>query len=661
MTGSGPGTLIPPESDSSPLESLPAAGSEILSREEFETQLAQALECAQATASALVVLMFEVSGIGRINRAFGYRAGKAVLEELRGQLRRSQGANVVIAQFTEGRFVALCENISGEAGGLRIGSELVEEIRTPRFIGGLQIRLSTSVGVSIVGEPHKGPEQLLRDVDAAMQAARRRGSNRIEIFRPEARRRIIRQLQFEADLGTALERDELELHFQPIVSVHDSETIAIESLLRWRHPERGLIPPDQFIPAAEKSGLIMDIGDWMLAEVCTRAARWTEEAPSFNCPPVSINISALQLGEGRLEDRLSAALIATELPPSAIILEITESSAMEIQQGPLDALEALKRIGVKVHLDDFGTGYSSLAWLARLPIDGLKLDRAFVSGLSGPADPAPIFSAVVDMGRAFGLTIVAEGIETSDQLAAVKAVGVDAVQGFFIARPAPAATPMDVESLVGTAGRAAVADPPPEHEPTSGEQIGLSEAARLIGVSASTMRRYADHGEVPVTKTTGGHRRFRRRDVSRFAHHLLGEPPLTPRELPSVPLTQIGELLSDSGASLTERVQRKMYQRGRAGWFATPQGRTRTSLWLDSFGRSVTDGSHREAIEMTASYLELALLAGASTAECVRFLTQLGQAAGLEALRSGDCREEVRGWQRLMTAATESFLERLDQ
>lgn len=406
----------------------------------------------------------------------------------------------------------------------------------------------------------------------------------------------------------------------------------------------------------------MDIGDWMLAEVCSRIASWAEQDPLLPIPPVSINVSARQLSEGTLDKRLSAALPATGVSPSSIVLEITESSAMELRQGPLEVLEALKRIGVKVLLDDFGIGYSSLAWLARLPIDGVKVDRAFINDVSAVTDPAPILSAVVDMGRSLGLTIVAEGIETAAQLTAVKAVGVDAVQGFFIARPASTTSLEDLQLLTETAHRAtSEVTATPQGDSASGEQIGLSRAAALLNVSASTMRRFADQGELPVTKTAGGHRRFRQRDLQRFARRRLGDPLLRPRELPSMPLPHATKLLRESGPALIDRVQRGMYETGWVGWFATPQGRTRTSLWLDSFGDTVGRVRYREAIETTASYLELALLAGASTAECVRFLSELGQVAGREALRSGDPRDEVRGLQRLVAVATESFLARLDQ
>ena len=634
--------------------------SDLLGLEEFELRLSDALNRLSEAQLGFTVLMLETRGVGRIDRALGHPIGRRVLDDLGRQLRGSQPADTALSHFAAGRFVLLAEGVSTEFDALRLATDLLDVVRRPRIVGGMRIRLTASVGIVVVGRPDRGPPQLLRDADAAVRTARRRGHNQIEVFEPETQGKIVRQLQLEADLGAALERDEFELHFQPIVSSRNCEVIGLEALLRWRHPERGPLAPGQFISVAENAGLMLEIGDWTMAKVCTRAANWLEQRPDLELPPISINVSAVQLCEGRLESRLSAALMATGLPASSIALEITESSAMEIQRGPLDALEALKRIGVKVYLDDFGTGHSSLAWLARLPIDGIKLDRAFVADLDRQG-PTPILSAVVEMGRALSLTTVAEGIETSAQLEAVRTLGADAVQGFLVTRPAPAVSPAEVETLIARPGRQMlrIASKPEGGPNSAGDLIGLSEAAQTLGVSPSTMRRHADSGALPVERTAGGHRRFRRQDVRRLARHLFGEP-LAPRELPGSPLVTIGGLLDGNGPSLVDSIQRGMYMQGHNGWFAAPQGRTRTGLWIDSLSQSVKHGNHRDAIELTASYLELAMLAGASVAECVRFLTQLGQATSLEALRSGAPRDEVRDWQRLIVAANECFLERLD-
>lgn len=225
-----------------------------LDRKEFEALLNQALASPQEPGFALGVLMVQVNGIGRINRALGYDAGEEVLESLGNHLRQNLGPSAVLTRFAEGCFVALLEGISGEAEGVRMANEAVEVTRSPCFTGSLQVRLTASVGVALAGAEGERAGELLRNVDAATQDSKLRGPNHVEVFRPAARQRIVRQLQLEAELCAALERDELELHFQPIVSLRDSELMAIEALLRWQHPDRGLIPPNSSYPLPRRAG-----------------------------------------------------------------------------------------------------------------------------------------------------------------------------------------------------------------------------------------------------------------------------------------------------------------------------------------------------------------------------------------------------------------------
>jgi excisionase family DNA binding protein len=604
--------------------------------------------------------MIEVGGIERINRAVGYGAGEEVWHALVGQLRGALHQDAVVAEFGDRRLVVLLEEIRSECEAVRIAMELLGVIRSPRFSGVLRLRLSASVGVLMIEGDAETPATLLRDVGAAAQVASRRGTNRVEVFRPEARQLMVRTLRLEAELCKAIESSQLELHLQPIVSLSDGVPIAIEALVRWRHPDRGLIGPDQFFAIAEQSGLITDIDDWMLAEVCSSLAAWTRQDPSFPCPPVSINVSARQLAEGTLEARLSAALMATGVRPSQLVLEITESSAMELLPAPLESLGALKRLGVELWLDDFGTGYSSLARLAQLPIDAVKIDRGFLAGVTGMTGPAPIVAAIVEMGHTLGLLTIAEGIETSDQLATVEAAGVDAAQGFLIGRPFRAAGVEDLRRALEQASAATGAGPATDQD--ADEEIGLNEAAAILSVSPSTMRRLADRGALPVRKTAGGHRRFRRVDLRRLARLQIGESQLRARRLPTTPLPHAVAVLRESGEALATRAAEEMYEGARTGWFRTPQGRTRAGLWLDAFTESLARQRYRDGIEASACFLERARQGGASIAECIRFLSGFGQLVGREILRAGDGdREDVRGLQAIVSVATESFLERIEK
>lgn len=632
---------------------------DLIDRAELEARLADLLGSSGSGRGMAALLMIEVGGIERVYPALGYGAGEEIWHDLEGQLRGSLPSKASIAELGDWHLVVLLEEVSTEAEAVRIAREVLTAIRAPRFSGALRLRLTASVGVLMVGGDGQTPQTLLRDVSAAAQAASRRGPNRVEVFRPEVRQRMVRTLRLEAELSKAIERSELELHLQPIIPLGDVAPIAVEALVRWRHPDRGLIGPGQFIGIAEESGLIADVDDWVLAAVCSRLASWTQLDPSFPAPPVSINVSARQLAEGTLEARLSAALLATGVRPSQLVLEITESSAMELLPAPLERLRALKRIGVELWLDDFGTGYSSLARLAQLPIDAVKIDRAFLAGVGGVMEPAPIIAAIVEMGRALGLMTIAEGVETSAQLATIKTAGVDAAQGFLIGRPFRASGAEEFRRALAQASAAINADPATDQEPD--EEIGLNEAAAIMAVSPSTMRRLADRGALPVRKTAGGHRRFRRTDLRRFARSQIGESQLRARQLPSAPPRHTIALLRDAGEALAMRAGQEMYECGRSGWFRTPQGRTRTGLWLYSFSESLARERYRDGIEATACFLESARHGGASIAECIRFLSGFGQLVGREILRTGEGdREEVRGLRSIVSIATESFLERIE-
>jgi excisionase family DNA binding protein len=354
---------------------------------------------------------------------------------------------------------------------------------------------------------------------------------------------------------------------------------------------------------------------------------------------------------------VASALAAADLPASALLLEITESAAMEMRPAPLEALAELKRLGVRVLLDDFGTGYSSLSWLSRLPVDGVKVDRAFVSHVSAPTDPVPILTAVTQIGKELGMAVIAEGVETAEQLAVVGAVGVDWVQGYHVARPAPAEDAAALRALLAKALAVTGGAGPPAGAEGDG-LVGIGAVAELLGMSVSSARRLADSGVLPSVRTAGGHRRFERRALERFTRERLGEPALVPRRLPAKPLENAALLLRRRGLELIDQTRHMIYARPGGGWFSTAHGRSRTNLWLDSFADTLGEGSFPEGIEVTTLFLETAVAAGASVAECARFLGQFAQVVAQHILQSsGAYPGEARDVQRLTSAAIESFLE----
>jgi EAL domain-containing protein (putative c-di-GMP-specific phosphodiesterase class I) len=291
-----------------------------------------------------------------------------------------------------------------------------------------------SVGVAFADSAAQRAEGLLRDADAAMYVSKERGRSRYEVFDEAMRDRSTERVIMEVALRRAPERGELRALYQPIVRLSDGAVIAAEALVRWEHPERGLLEPAQFIPLAEETGIIVAIGGWMLEEACHQAAAWPGNGRSA---AVSVNLSARQLSRDDLVDSVGAALHASGLDPDRLWLEITESTLMEDADAAVEALERLRALGAHLSVDDFGTGYSSLAYLRRFPVDSLKVDRSFVAGLGQDAEDSAIVEAVVSMAHSLGLSVVAEGVETDRQLARLNDLGCELAQGFYFAAPVP--------------------------------------------------------------------------------------------------------------------------------------------------------------------------------------------------------------------------------
>jgi len=281
------------------------------------------------------------------------------------------------------------------------------------------------------------PARLLRDADVAMFAAKELGRGRIEVFDEAMRERTVRRLEVESSLRRALVCGEFRVHYQPLVHFGRSEVIGFESLVRWEHPQRGLVPPDEFLPIAEETGLIVPIGTWVIQEACAQAAQWAAESDGAKPLTVGVNVSARQLLHPDFVGVVQGAIASAQLDPSLLVLEVTESALVEHHNEAVAVLQELASCGVRVGIDDFGTGQSSLGYLKRLPIDTLKIDQSIVEGLGKDPEDAAVVAAVVSLGHALGLTVTAEGIETTLQLQELRSLGCDLGQGYYFARQQP--------------------------------------------------------------------------------------------------------------------------------------------------------------------------------------------------------------------------------
>ncbi|MDP9365077.1 MAG: GGDEF domain-containing phosphodiesterase, partial [Chloroflexota bacterium] len=317
---------------------------------------------------------------------------------------------------------------------------------------GQSVVVAASVGV-VLAAAGAHPDELLRDADVAMYTAKRAGGGRFRFFEPSMRAAVRERLVLKADLRRALERDEFHLHYQPIVDLATHRVVGLEALVRWAHPERGLLLPGAFVPLAEETGLILPLGRWVLAEGCRQLRAWQASGRADESLIVSVNLSARQFAERGLVEDVTETLAAIGLAPACLQLEVTESIAMGDATGATDTLQELKALGVRLALDDFGTGYSSLGHLRRFPLDTLKIDRGFVAGLGDDVKGDAIVGAMLELGRALGLETVAEGVETKDVLDRLRAHGCEAGQGYLFAKPMAAE---EAEALLVSAGPAVV-------------------------------------------------------------------------------------------------------------------------------------------------------------------------------------------------------------
>jgi diguanylate cyclase (GGDEF)-like protein/PAS domain S-box-containing protein len=394
-------------------------------------RLQRALAQARRDQSPVALLFVDLDDFKKVNDSLGHGAGDQALLEVADRLRACVRPGDTAARLGGDEFAILLEGHKEPAAVDQVAQRLIEALRRPLALGGQEVFLTASVGVAIAPTGDARAEDLLRDADFAMYGAKQGGKDRLQVFEPGLHAVVRERIGLEADLRRALERGELRLVYQPIVELGTRRIVGAEALLRWQHGERGAIAPIDFIGLAEASDLIVTIGSWVLREAC----RYTRTWPSAGDRYVSVNVSARQVQEPTFVAQVMGALRAAELPPARLVLEITESLFMAEMHRLVPRLRELADAGVRLAIDDFGTGYSSLSRLRDLPVHIVKIDRVFAEGLRPGADANALSRVIVDLGRALGFDVVAEGVETADQAAALDQCGCLLAQGFYFARP----------------------------------------------------------------------------------------------------------------------------------------------------------------------------------------------------------------------------------
>ena len=434
----------------------------------FVDRLEQAVARLERRSGLVAVLFVDLDRFKVINDSLGHETGDGLLLAVAHRLRETVRTADTVARLGGDEFVILIDDATGTRDVVAVGERVAAALDLPFVIADTSVGTGASVGIAVTRQAGLAPETLIREADIAMYRAKAAGGRRAALFDRSMRGEVESRLRVESELRHALDAGQLEVFYQPIVALPHGGVVRFEALLRWHHPQRGLILPGEFVTLAEETGLIIPIGDWVLGEACRQARSWRDAGHGVG---VTVNVSPRQLAQPHLPDRVRATLAQTRLPAPALCLEITETAVVQLDDRVVRSLEALRRLGVRIAMDDFGTGFSSLTHLRSLPLDIIKVDRSFVQGIIERSEDRAIVSAILSLARGRRLSIIGEGVESEALHAELVSLGCELAQGFFYGVPEPA------RELV-------VDDYAARLAPGLGDPLVIREFMRQIGIPA---------------------------------------------------------------------------------------------------------------------------------------------------------------------------------
>ena len=401
----------------------------------FEDRLAQAVALAQRADKKVAVLFIAPDQLKKVNDTLGHRAGDQLMQQVAGRLRGCVNDTDTVARFGGDQFVLVLPEIESSKDVVDVIASIQKALNPSFKLDRQELFATASVGVSFFPEDGHDGSSLIKNAGAALYRAKKTGGNEYRFYTADMHVKASKRFELETSLRHAIDNEEFLLHYQPRVAISGLEIVGLEALVRWHHPKLGLVPPGDFIPLAEETGLILPIGEWVLREACRQNREWQDQG--FSRMRIGVNISARQFQQQHLSETVVRILEESNLEPRFLELELTESSIMSNAEATIEVLSKLQSMGVAISVDDFGTGFSSLSYLKRLPIDSLKVDQSFVRELATDPDDAALVMAIVNLAHALRLRVVAEGVETQEQLRFLRLLRCDEIQGYLISRPLP--------------------------------------------------------------------------------------------------------------------------------------------------------------------------------------------------------------------------------